>query len=140
MGYVMRVEPGWLCLSFALINCPMYSMEMQFIFTGKLSITAGDDGIGPVEIEVVLTVIYLLAAIYGIEVLDSSIAASLGDWVPKFLLWKHALAGLFIFLLCFFTLENIVRCAKQDLKRTIYYLLNPILCLAFTIFAGFMGS
>ena len=115
-------------------------MEMKFIFTGSLSITAGDDGLGPVEIEVVFTIIYLLAAIFGIEGLNSKISASLGDWVPKFLLWKHALASLFIFLLCLFTLENLVACAKLDLKRTIYYLLNPLLCLAFTIFAGFMES
>ena len=140
MGYVMRVEPGWLCLSFALINMPMYSMEMNFIFTGSLSITAGDDGLGPVEMEVVMTIVYLLAAIFGIEGLNSTIAATLGDWVPKFLLWKHALASLFIFLLSLFTLENLARCAKHDLKRTIYYLLNPLLCLAFTILAGFMES
>jgi hypothetical protein len=62
--------------------------------------------------EVVITTVYLLSAIFGIDVLDSTIAATLGDWVPKFLLWKHALASLFIFLLCLFTLENIVRCAK----------------------------
>lgn len=90
--------------------------------------------------EVVIATVYLLSAIFGVEGLDSTIASTLGGWVPKFLLWKHALASLFIFLLCLFTLENIVRCAKQDLMRTIHYLLNPIVCLGLTIFAGYMES
>jgi phosphatidylglycerophosphate synthase len=36
MGHIVKLPPGWLTLSYGLINLPMYSMEMKYIFTGNL--------------------------------------------------------------------------------------------------------
>ena len=63
-GWFIGVPPGVLCLSFGLINFPLYSMEINFIMTGKLTVTATDD-LGPVEIELLLSTINLVAAILG---------------------------------------------------------------------------
>jgi hypothetical protein len=59
------MPPGWLTLSYALINMPMYSMELKYILTGKLQITQGD--FGPVELEVLFAIIFSLAAIFGVS-------------------------------------------------------------------------
>ena len=34
IGYAVKIEPGWLTLSYGLINLPMYSMEMKYFLTG----------------------------------------------------------------------------------------------------------
>ena len=44
----------------------MYSMEMQFILTGSLNIISAAD-LGPVEVEVFLSSIFLLAGIFGVS-------------------------------------------------------------------------
>lgn len=36
IGYIVQVPPGWLCLSFGLINLPQYSFEMRFVLSGSL--------------------------------------------------------------------------------------------------------
>ena len=136
VGYVLRLEPGWLCLSFGLINMPMYSMETKFIFTGKLSITAGGDGIGPVEIEVLFTLIFLFSGIFGV--------AGLGDpvyeaWFGENFLWKYLLAIVFIILLCIFTVENLLDSFKISFKQTAIYLANPIFTILNAALAGYLG-
>lgn len=141
VGYVMKLQPGWLCLTMALINCPMYTMEMKYIFTGKLSITAMDDDLGPCEIEIIITSVFFLAGLFGYEGLGDSIGTSLGiEMIPKFLLWKHALSSIFVILLCFFTLENVYSCIKQDIRRAIHYLSNPLICLVIPMICASLGS
>jgi hypothetical protein len=68
VGYILKMPPGWLTLSYGLINMPMYSMEMKYIFTGTLTITQGE--IGPVEIELLFAVIFGAAAIFGVSGMD----------------------------------------------------------------------
>ena len=36
-GYLTKAPPGFMCLSYALVNMPTYFMEMSFIITGKLT-------------------------------------------------------------------------------------------------------
>ena len=66
MVWVIGIPPGILCLSYGLINLPMYTMEINFILTGTLTITATED-LGPVEMELIFSTIYLLAAILGVN-------------------------------------------------------------------------
>lgn len=35
-AYLLRAPPGWLALSYGLINFPSYFMEINYIITGKL--------------------------------------------------------------------------------------------------------
>lgn len=67
-GYIVKMPPGWLTLSYGLINMPMYSMEMKHIFTGSLQITQGD--VGPVEIELLFAIIFGLSAMFGVSGMD----------------------------------------------------------------------
>lgn len=88
-------------------------MEMKFILTGNLSITGAVDEIGPVEIELIFTTIFMIAGIFGVAGVEKPVVDSfniLNGIVPKFLLWQHLLSSFFIFLLIFFTLENLVKC------------------------------
>jgi phosphatidylglycerophosphate synthase len=135
VGYVMREAPGWLTLSFGLINLPQYSMEIKFIMTGKLSITAGGDGVGPVEIEVLFALIFLLAGIFGVDGLGNPVISS---WSEEFL-WRHLIAVIFILLLCFFTLENIFSSLKINFCKTCLYMTTPVLSVLNAALAGYLG-
>mmetsp|Transcript_9364 Transcript_9364/g.15801 ORF Transcript_9364/g.15801 Transcript_9364/m.15801 type:complete len:415 (+) Transcript_9364:39-1283(+) len=139
MGYVMKMEPGWLCLSFGLINLPMYSMETKFIFTGKLSITAGGDGLGPVEIELLFFLVFLTCGIFGVSGLGKPVADLVGDWLSDQFLWKHLLAVVFILLLSLFTIENLIDSFKINFKQTSIYMANPVLTILNAALAGFLG-
>lgn len=50
------------------------------------------------------------------------------------------MACVYILLLCLFTLENLWDCFKQDFKRTMYYLLNPAICLTIPVLCAYLGS
>ena len=69
-GYILRLPPGILNLSYASINLAIYCMEIKFTITGSLSITAAVDEFGPVEIELLITSIMLSVAYFGREGLD----------------------------------------------------------------------
>ena len=65
LGYVLNLPPGLLCLGYISLNIPMYTMEMKFMITGKLSITSGAVDIGPVEVEVILASIIIIRMMAG---------------------------------------------------------------------------
>lgn len=88
-------------------------MEMKFILTGNLSITGAVDEIGPVEIELLFTIIFMIAGIFGVSGVEKPVVESINfleGIVPKFVMWHHIISSFFIFLLIFFTLENLVKC------------------------------
>jgi len=80
IGYVFNLPPGLFCLAYCVINLPMYTMEIKHLITGKLSITAGSMDIGPVEIEVILTAIICVGAIYG----GAGVHSPFNDILPGF--------------------------------------------------------
>jgi hypothetical protein len=51
-------------------------MEMKFILTGNLSITASVDEIGPVEIELIFFIIFMIAGIIGVSGIEKPIVDS----------------------------------------------------------------
>jgi hypothetical protein len=66
VGYYLRLPPGWLNLSYILINLPMYTMELKFIMTGKLDFCSGPaDELGPVEMELIFVSLMVMCAIFG---------------------------------------------------------------------------
>ena len=138
MGYVLRLDPGWMCISFALINLPMYGMEIKFILTGTLSITAGGDAIGPVEIELLFTIIFMISGIFGVKGLGDPVS-NVFSFLPDTFLWKHLLATVFLILLCFFTLDNIYSSFRISFWKTTRYMMNPILTIANAAVAGYLG-
>jgi len=138
MGFVMRVDPGWLCLSFALINMPMYSMEIKFILTGTLSITAGGDALGPVEMELLFTLIFVICAIFGVHGLSNPVS-DVFSFMPDTFEWKHLLAVFFLILLLLFTFENLLSSFKIAFCKTLHYMMNPILTILNAAVAGYLG-
>ena len=102
-------------------------MEMNFILTGNLSITGAVDEFGPVEIELIFFIIFMIAGIFGVSGVEKPVVNSfefLNGIVPKFVLWQHLLSSFFIFLLIFFTLENLVKCFIID-KWVSFKLIMP---------------
>lgn len=79
--YIVKMPPGWLTLGIAIINMPMFCMEMSFTLTGSLNINANDD-LGPVEVELIISLIFLVAGIFGVEGMNSTLGWSfLPQWV-----------------------------------------------------------
>jgi phosphatidylglycerophosphate synthase len=79
--YIVKMPPGWLTLGIAVINIPMFCMEMSFKFTGSLSINANDD-LGPMEVELIISLIFLSAGVFGVEGLNSPLGYSfVPEWV-----------------------------------------------------------
>lgn len=67
VGHLLKLPPGLLNLSYAAVNLPAYTMEIKFIFTGKLVLNPGVDELGPVEMELLLTIIMLICGTFGVE-------------------------------------------------------------------------
>lgn len=65
LGYVTKVEPGWLLLGYQLINLVMYSMEVHFLITSNLNINIELIEFGPVELEAFLALVIGLAGVFG---------------------------------------------------------------------------
>ena len=75
MGFVLKVKPGWSAICLIITNFPAFTMEMKFIMTNQLKNCATDD-LGPVEVELIVALIFLAAAAFGIENMDQPIISS----------------------------------------------------------------
>ena len=65
-------------------------MEIKFILTGNLSITGAVDEIGPVEIELIFFIIFMIVGLLGIDGVEKPVVDSLiilNGILPKFVLW-----------------------------------------------------
>jgi len=72
LGYITKMPPSLLCLGHCFVNLPQYCMEMSFKLSGNLVMTVGDD-LGPVEVEVIIASIFMLAGVFGNTGLDKPI-------------------------------------------------------------------
>jgi hypothetical protein len=84
-GYVLKATPGFMCLSYAAINFVNYSMEMAFIITGEFDQHAGEFDIGPVEIELILTVLFGLAGTFGYQIVDKKLSLVLPESIGQYI-------------------------------------------------------
>jgi phosphatidylglycerophosphate synthase len=144
MGYIVKIPPGWLCLSYGLVNLPMYTMEMRFILAGNLKITAGNGqfDIGPVELEMIFTTIFLMAAFFGTQNIEDTVNSSFKvDYLPMgdSLQVNHACCGLFVFLLVLFSLENIKDSISLNFCLCMRMLAAPAFVLAQAVTAAYLG-
>lgn len=141
LGYITKIEPGWLCLGYAIINLPMFCMEMSYMMCGTLKITANDD-LGPIEVEIIVATIFLAAGFFGISGLEHSVQSSFAaegmihGLVPESLLWKHSVIVLALFLYTLFSLEGLSSCFAKDPKKTLYNLLCPAITIAIASLSG----
>jgi len=110
---VIQIAPGWLTLSYGLINMAMYSMEMQFILCGELNIITAAD-IGPVEIELFLSLILFCGGTFGTTGMTQPFVNYLPSFAANFVsetfLCNEALCYVFVFLNLMFIVENTYGC------------------------------
>ena len=123
-GHILRLPPGLLNLSYATLNLPQYSMEIKFIITGSLDINSAVDEFGPVEVELLIACIFLSCGIFGRDGLESNV-----PYLPEYILVKHMLGLFFVGLQTIFALDNLVESFKKDTKKTLYYLIPPMIIL-----------
>lgn len=134
-GYILKLPPGLLNLSYATINLPAYCMEIKFIITGQFDITSSVDEFGPVEIELLISSVFLGCAIFGREGLESPV-----PYLPEYILYKHLFAAFFAFLQLIFALDNIVDSLKANAKRTLYFLITPAIIILNCSLCGYFQT
>lgn len=76
IGYMLRLDSPIWYLSFTLVNVPFYSMEIRHTIMRNFNMIIGE--IGPIELELIYTIIFLLSAIYGVDVYDRTLADMTG--------------------------------------------------------------
>lgn len=108
IGYLLRVEAGILLFSFGLINVPFYSMEIRHFYCKDILMIVGE--LGPVEIELIYSVIFILSGtVFGVEnaSYDTSLMDITGIEVLTVIKIKYFIAILTIFLEILFSWENL---------------------------------
>jgi hypothetical protein len=115
-------------------------MEIKFILTGNLSITGAVDEIGPVEIELIFFIIFMIAGIFGVNGVEKPVVDSmyfLNGILPKFVMWQHLLSSFFVFLLLFFTLENLVKCFQINKWLSLKLIMPCIINISIALASGY---
>jgi hypothetical protein len=115
-------------------------MEIKFILTGNLSITGAVDEIGPVEIELIFFIIFMIAGIFGVNGVEKPVVDSLyflNGILPKFVMWQHLLSSFFVFLLLFFTLENLVKCFQINKWLSLKLIMPCIINIIIALLSGY---
>eukprot|EP00347_Sterkiella_histriomuscorum_P006704 403351756 len=129
IGYMLRLEtPLWMC-AFSLINVPFYSMEIKHTVCRHFKMIIGE--IGPVELELVFTIIFgLTGSVFGIEVFDLKINYLFGtdlDSLRGYQL-KHLISGLIFILMVVFTIDNLKDAFQTNFQET-FRLFIPVFVL-----------
>jgi len=76
LGYIFRFESRLFEFILIMCNIVFYSMEMKFLMLKNLKLVIGE--IGPVEIELTLTLGYLVAWYFGSQGLQSTLGETFG--------------------------------------------------------------
>jgi hypothetical protein len=67
---MLRLDNNWWIYSVGLINLPMYAMEVKYVVCKNLKMIIGD--FGPVENELIFTLIFIVSGIWGAEKYEMS--------------------------------------------------------------------
>ena len=87
LGYGLRLPASWLRLCSSTVNMSMFAIEMKYIATGKLELSAGaSDDIGPVEMELIFSIGFFLLGFLGTEGITKSITEHF-SFLPSSLSW-----------------------------------------------------
>jgi len=109
------------------INVTFYFMELRQLIMGSLVMNVGE--IGPLEMELLLTIIFASAGYFGPEIWSTPISLGLISASPG-----QIFAVIFIALFILFFLDDFLPCIFKNPKRTIY-LCIPIF-MAVNLFVG----
>jgi phosphatidylglycerophosphate synthase len=128
IAYCFGVQDSILEFAFIQINITFYFMEMRQVMTGKLVLI--QDEIGPVEIELMLTLVLFSVGYFGPGLYQSPI----GDYFgmdPESYTYISATLGhvfllVFIILFIIFFFDDFMPCLRSNPKKTLYYCI-PVL-------------
>jgi len=142
-GYVFRIPPGPLCLCYASLNLPMYTMEMRYIVTGKLHITSGRIDLGPCEVEVLMFLIFFLSGTFGYSAMADPLVQhvpALASIVPDWIVVYHLPAVFFSALQWLLISENAYLALKENWTASLWMLVTPAIVSATVIVHGALGT
>ncbi|CDW75744.1 choline ethanolaminephosphotransferase 1 [Stylonychia lemnae] len=126
IGYMLRNDQVFYCISFSLINLPFYTMELKHKVCSNLHMIMGE--IGPVELELVFTILFAFVGFQGSEIFEGTLCSFFGMQDQCFLgglQQRHLYSVLVIFLLVIFTFDNLYDAFKKDLKDSLKLLIVP---------------
>ena len=93
---------------------------------------------GPIELEVIFFIIFMVSGCYGVGAMDRPIGPDLGGIfeanLPTFICWGFLITSIFWFLIISTAIDNITAGFKKNSTATMYYL-NPIWIIIATAFA-----
>jgi phosphatidylglycerophosphate synthase len=124
-GYLIRVEPGIWLFSIGLVNVPFYAMEIRHYYFKDFVMIVGE--LGPVEVELIYTIIFLLTGLYiGGDGYDKTLAQVTGyEYEFLAIKTKYLVAGLTILLEIMFSYDNIKESLEKNQKETMK-LMTPV--------------
>ena len=141
MGYLLRIEPGLWIFSVGLVNLPFYAMEIRHHHCKDMNMIVGE--IGPVEVELIYTVIFLVSGTYfGGDCFDKT----LGEVSGVTLAWctgikvKTVVAVFSLVLVIIFTYDNIKDSLDKDAKETVRMLVPVFIIVGVSFLSGSLPS
>lgn len=140
VGYLLRVEPGFWLLSIGLVNLPFYAMEIRHCYFKDFIMIVGE--LGPVEIELIYTIIFLLTGLYiGGDGYEKTFAEVTG-LTYKFLNFKMKsfIAILTLVLEIIFSYDNLKESIEKDPKKTFRYLIPVFIMLGISYLSSYLPS
>ena len=73
---MLRLGNTWWLYIIGIINLPMYSMELKHLVCKNLKMIIGE--LGPVENELIFSLIYILSGFWGADLYENKIGILLG--------------------------------------------------------------
>ena len=101
-------------------------MEIRHTICRQLTMNIGE--VGPVEVELIYSIIFLLAGIFGTSFYETPLSLYLWLFSDTNIQVKHIVTGLSILLAIVFTLDNVGDALKKNATETLK-LFSPVLIL-----------
>lgn len=137
IGYMLRVEPGLWIFSIGLVNLPFYAMEIRHYYCKDFIMIVGD--IGPVEVELIYTIILALSGAYfGADAYEKTLAQVTGlnyFWCEG-LKMKTLIAMLTFFLEIIFTYDNVKESLEKNPKETLRLFIPVFIMVGISFVSG----
>lgn len=106
---------------------------MEYIITGKLNMVANGIDIGPCETELMVTIIMIVAAIFGYQQMDDHFIGYFPQYIQLYIddsiKLQHILTGFFTFLLVIFSFETWITCIRKAPRVTLRMLIKLVMVL-----------
>lgn len=119
IGYLFRLDNLFFEMMIVMINIVFYSMEMKYILCKNLNLNLGE--VGPVEVELGLTVILLLGYWFGSGIYQQTLfdLFAIENSFMRDIQFKYVTGGLLTPLLALFLYDNLGDCLKDNFGKSV---------------------